>query len=164
LLNCFTHAIYGNPTSLHTHVHLHGIAAEIIRTEDRSEMLFDTAVALWCALAVASGCADAAELETVLTALPPRIDDDDIPFAARFLHFALGQWPDAVSPHAARIAAAVAASGGWLTRFIPADALSVVAGIVFTIPEDELWGLVNFNQSHFLQLQKVKSLVTSLPQ
>jgi hypothetical protein len=161
LLSCLVHIVWANPNAVPAGeiAHLRSMVGEVLTTRDRAEMIFDTAVTLWCAIAAVVGDVDLGELQTVLAYLPPRIDDDDIPFAARFLHFAVHRWPALLEPHAGRIAVSVAASGRWLLRTIPIEAMGVIGQIVQNISDEEILALVRWNQGHFLQVRQTLNLI-----
>jgi hypothetical protein len=118
------------------------------------------AAAVWCVIAVATGDASHQELELVLPMLPPPVDDDDIPFVARFLSFAMPVWGHEVGPHAARIAVNVLACGEWLVRLIPQEAMTALRAIVREVPDDDVLVMLKWNHCHFAQLQKTLDRAT----
>jgi hypothetical protein len=160
-LNGFAYLLTANPAALNEQQlgALRAAVAEAVRGDNSD--IAQIAAALWCVIAVATGEADQEDLGLVLPMLPPPVDDDDIPFVGRFLSFAMPIWAGPVGPHAARIAVNVMASGEWLVRLIPQEAIIALCAIVGEFPDDDVLAILKWNYCHFAQLQKNLGRATS---
>ena len=120
-----------------------------------SDMLVETSSTLWCSIYTAyqPNVSDE-ELNIVLSTLPPVVDDDDIPFAAKFVYIALQNKPEAIQPHLNRILVNIFASGEWCLKIVPHEIMVELGKYVRKIPEEELQSLVKWNQHQLLQIQE----------
>ena len=126
----------------------------IIAQRDKMDsMIVGSAITLWCSL-IASYDLQASErdLNAILSLLPPVVDDDDIPFAAQFICFAMNKWPALVSQHINRISVNIFASGDWCLRIIPREVMLALASVIRAIPNEELQIYVKYNQHYIMQI------------
>ncbi|KAH0792054.1 hypothetical protein GPJ56_004026 [Histomonas meleagridis] len=118
-----------------------------------SDMIIETALTLWCSIySVFQPNVSNDDLNVVLSGLPPVVDDDDIPFTAKFLFVAMQKLPEITAPHVNRILANIFASGEWCLQIVPNEIMCELAKCVRNIPEEELHQLLKWNQHFILQV------------
>jgi hypothetical protein len=123
----------------------------------KSEMLVGTATTLYLSIAAVLG-PSADEMAEVLRCSRFVVDDDDIPFIARFLWKAAQLWPEVIEEKGKDILTTIFSSGSWLLELVPADVMSGLGGLIRGIPEEEMWSLVKWNQRYFLQIARNRDI------
>ena len=128
---------------------------DIIKNRDEmNSFIVSTAITTWCSI-----CSNfdlqppEDDLNTVLSLLPPVVDDDDIPFTALFIVNADQKWPQLTEPHIQRIAVNIFASGEWCLRIVPNEVMAYLAQVVASIDQDQIHILVNFVQQYLFKIQ-----------
>jgi hypothetical protein len=156
LLNALSYVLAGNPSVLQPGelaVLLETLKGMVQQDTTRNEMLFGTASTLYFTICSIVGC-DVNELMGVLNRVKFVVDDDDIPFIARFLSRAIEAWPQVVATRMKDMLVAIFGSGRWVLNLVPGDVLVQLSAFVKEIPDEEMWELVGWNQHQFVQIMR----------
>lgn len=123
--------------------------------QNESDMIVGTATTLLCSIIMEKQetRTKTDDLNTLLTLLPPEIDDDDIPFAAKFIVYASNTWPELTNPHLKRITINIFASSICYIRLIPNEILAALSTVFNDVNPEELESLLKWNQHYVLQVQ-----------
>ena len=127
----------------------------IIKSKNNySDMLVSTALTLWCSLlSIFEFKFDNKFLTIVLELLPPVIDDDDIPFTAKFLVYSIQKLSNDIEIYIRKIIINIFSSGFSCIRLIDKNILLILSNYIKEIPNDLLLEIIKYNQHHLLQIQ-----------
>jgi hypothetical protein len=154
MLNGISYVLVSNPEALYaneTPVVMQIVGQILADACPRNDMLLGTASTLYLTMSLIFEFTTD-ELAEVLRRAKFVVDDDDIPFIARFLWKALTRSSRVIEGRMKDMLAVIFSSGLLLLKMIPLDVVMGLAGLARGIADEELWTLVKGNQRHFVQI------------
>lgn len=146
--------LYANKNGLESYQQmLIEFCENIIKSNIDYVSLKDSATSLWCGLVMEFGLVPNQEiLQIVINNFPPKFDSDDLPFASVFAVFAAKEWPELATPKVQFVAARLLSSDDYYITETAESVVAVLASSLQQVPEDDLAGLVQFNQGRQIRL------------